>query len=201
MYGDEIDKIDKKLSDHYQKALIANDLFYFILDDDMLCDALQEGTDSANAGYVKLNFDGKIPVIEAKAINFPILIHEMTKGVLSLLSVPGIQHMTQELVDEVDFIMAEIYEIRFGASIWQEFHSMIDVNDYDIKKLLFIEIFKKDSVEFHTFMYKVLNEPEIAKKEVKNIAKNIRTSIINYQFEKESIGNDDTNIDFSNFTL
>ena len=201
MYGDEINNINKKLSDCYQKALIANDLFYFILDDDQLADALQGGNDSSNAGYVKLNFDGKIPIIEAKAINFPILIHEITKGVITLLSVPGIQNMTQELVDEIDFIMAEIYEIRFGASIWEEFHSTIDVKDYDVKKLIIIEIFKKNSIDFHQFMFNVLNNTDVAKKEVKKIANKIKTSIMNYKFEKEAIGDDDEPVDFSNFTL
>jgi hypothetical protein len=188
MYRDEIEKIDSSLPLIYQKALIANDLFYFILNDNMLADALASDDDSNNAGYVKLNFDGDVPVIEAKAINFPILIHEMTKGCISLFSIPGIQEMTQELVDETDFVMAEIYEIRFGPTIWQAFHATIDLDDHDIKKLIIIELFKKESEEFHEFMNDALNKPEKAQREVKSIVKKIRQKIMDYEFEK---ANDD----------
>ena len=199
MYGEEMDKISPDLSTLYQKALISNDLFYYLLDDDMLADQLESDDDSLNAGYVKINFDGPVPVIEAKAINFPILIHEMTKGCITLFSIPGIQDMTQEIIDETDFVMAEIYEIRFGPTIWQSFHSTIDVEDYDIKKLIMVELFKKESEEFHEFMKDVLNNPEAAQKETKRIAKDIKMKIMNYEFEKQADEEDLPDVDFSQF--
>lgn len=184
MYRDEIEAISPELPDAYQKALISNDLFYFALPDGMLSKSLKEGNTENNAGYVRLNFDGKVPKIEAKAINFPILIHEMTKGLITLFSVPGIQNMTQEQVDEVDYIMAELYEIRFGAILWQEFHNTIDVDDYDIKKLIIMKIFSMDAEDFHAFMGHVINNPEKAQREVKSIVRTIRQNIMNYEFEK-----------------
>ena len=199
MYGDEMDAISPQLSKYYQMALIANDLFYYLLNDDMLSDMLDSDDDSLNAGYVKLNFDGPIPVIEAKAINFPILIHEMTKGCISLFSIPGIQDMTQEIVDETDFVMAEIYEIRFGPTIWQAFHSSIDVEDYDIKKLIMVELFKKESEDFHEFMKDVLNNPEGAQKETRRIAQEIKLKIMNYEFEKQAHEEDLPDVDFTQF--
>lgn len=200
LYKEQMDAVSPELSDAYQRALIANDLFYFVMDDDQLADMLDSDDDSLNAGYVKLNFDGPIPVIEAKAVNFPILIHEMTKGCISLFSVPGIQNMTQEIVDETDFVMAELYEIRFGPTIWQAFHGAIDVDDYDIKKLIFIELFKKDSEEFHEFMNDVLNNPDQAQNEVKKIARSIKSKIMEYNFEKEN-NEELPDVDFSQFGL
>jgi hypothetical protein len=198
LYGEEMNKISPQLSTHYQKALIANDLFYYIMDDDMLGNMMDSNDDSANAGYVKLNFDGPIPVIEAKAINFPILIHEMTKGCITLFSIPGIQNMTQEIIDETDFVMAELYEIRFGPTIWQEFHMLIDLDDYDVKKLIMVEVFKKEAEEFHEFMNDVMNKPDEAKKELKRIAKDIKMRIMNYEFEKE-LNEELPDVDFSQF--
>jgi hypothetical protein len=168
------------------------------MDDDMLGNMMDSNDDSANAGYVKLNFDGPIPVIEAKAINFPILIHEMTKGCITLFSIPGIQNMTQEIIDETDFVMAELYEIRFGPTIWQEFHMLIDLDDYDVKKLIMVEVFKKEAEEFHEFMNDVMNKPDEAKKELKRIAKDIKMRIMNYEFEKE-LNEDLPDVDFSQF--
>jgi hypothetical protein len=106
--------------------------------------------------------------------------------------------MTQETIDETDFVMAELYEIRFGPTIWQSFHSAIDVDDYDVKKLIMVELFKKDSEEFHEFMNDVLNKPDEAQKEIKRIAKDIKMKIMNYEFEKES-NEDLPDVDFSQF--
>lgn len=185
LYRDEFEELCPGITEIYQKALIANDMIYFMLDDDQLNGQLSDGDDSSNAGYCKLNFDGDIPIIEAKAISAPILIHEISKAIITFLSIPGIQNMDQDTIDETDFVMAELWDIRFGPTIWVEFHDSIDVNDYDIKKLIIMELFKLDSNEFIDFMYDVLNNKEKARKEVKYIAKGIRNKIMNYQFDQD----------------
>ena len=168
------------------------------MDDDALADNLDKCNDDSNAGYVRINFDGPIPVIEAKATCFPFLIHEMTKGCISLFSIPGIQNMTQESIDEVDYVMAELYEIRFGPTIWEKFHGLIDPVDYDIKKLIMVEIFKKEAQEFHDFMLMVFNNPKEAQKEIGGIVKIIRVNIMEYNFENVT---DDNlpDVDFTEF--
>jgi hypothetical protein len=191
MYHDEFEGICTTITNVYQKALIANDLFYFILDDDSLQEELESDNDNANAGYCRLNFDGDIPVIEAKAISAPILLHELTKCLITFFSIPGIQNMDQETIDETDYVMAELWDIRFGVNIWSEFHSIIDQKDYDIKKLIITELFKMDSETFvKGFMYNVMNNQVLAKKEVEYIVRKIRNSIIEYEFEKDSDGID-----------
>ncbi len=187
LYKDEFEEIIPQITQIYQKALIANDLFYFILNDDVLADQLSVGDDSSNAGYCRLNFDGDIPVIEAKAINAPILIHELTKALISLFSIPGIQNMSQETIDETDFLMAELWDIRFGPKLWSNLHAIIDIKDYDIKKLILVEIFKMDSETFvKDFMYHVMNDHEKASDIVKHISMKIRHRIMEYNFETSS---------------
>jgi hypothetical protein len=191
MYREDFERLCPNITGVYQKALIANDLFYFILDDDSLNSQLSDGDDSSNAGYCRLNFDGDIPVIEAKAISAPILLHEVTKALITFFSIPGIQNMDQKTIDETDYVMAELWDIRFGTTLWGNFHSVIDVNDYDIKKLIITELFKMDSETFvKEFMYNVMNNQELAKKDVSYIVKKIRNRIMEYDFEKESDGID-----------
>ena len=185
LYRDEFEQLCPNVTELYQKALIANDLIYFMLDDDDLHGQLSGGDDSSNAGYCRLNFDGDIPVIEAKAISTPILIHEITKAVISFLSIPGIQEMDQEVIDETDFVMAELWDIRFGPTIWTEFHNCFDVNDYDIKKLVIMELFKLNSAEFCDFMNNVLNNKEKVKKDIKYMVKDIRVKIMDFNIESD----------------
>jgi hypothetical protein len=187
LYHDDFNEIIPGITELYNNALIANDLIYFMFDDDALHINVNSDNDNINAGYCRINFDGEVPVIEAKAINTPILIHEMTKALISLFSIPGIQNMDQNVIDETDFLMGEIWDIRFGPSIWEDFHSIIDEKDYDIKKLIITELFKIDSEEFvKTFMYNVLNNQEEARKYVRYIVKQIRNRIMDYQFDNEN---------------
>jgi hypothetical protein len=187
LYHNDFELIIPNITNFYQKALIANDLFYFILDDDSLNSQLASGDDNSNAGYCRINFDGDVPVIEAKAINAPILLHEINKALITLFTIPGIQNMDQDVIEETDYVMAELWDIRFGSTIWSKFHSIIDINDYDIKKLIITELFKIESETFvKEFMYNVMNNEELAKKEVKYIVKNIRNRIMEYEFEKDS---------------
>lgn len=185
MYKDDFNNLCPDITDIYQKFLISNDLYYFILDDDMLMQMLSVGVTDSNAGYCRINFDGDIPVIEAKAINAPILLHEVTKALVTFLSIPGIQDLGQDVVDETDYVLAELWDIRFGFTLWTTLHSLINEYDYDIKKLILIELFKMDSEKFvKEFMYNVLNDEKQAKKEIEYIVKKIRNSILEYEFEQ-----------------
>lgn len=184
LYKDEFENIAPGITDHYNKAFVCNDFSYFMIDDDMFMDAVKS-TSSNNAGYSEIKFvDGK-PVIVAKSICAMLLIHEMTKGIISLLSVPGIQNMSQKTVDETDFLAAELWDLRFGPKLWEEFHGLIDPDDYDIKKLIIMQLFNLPSDEFVSFFHNVLNNKEAAQKEVSYIVKKIRRDIMDY-----NMGND-----------
>jgi hypothetical protein len=188
LYADEIESIVPNITPLYQKSLIANDLFYYIISDEMLKNKI-ESSDSNNAGYVSLDFSGEIPKIIAKAINFPILIHEITKGIISLLSVAGLpKEMAKKIIDYTDTIIAELWDIRLFPVLWSNLHSIIDPNDHDIKKLILIELFKKDAEDFIEFMSLLEHRPDYAKKEIDAIVKQKRYEIMEYNFMNDEDG-------------
>ena len=188
LYADEIESIVPNITPLYQKALIANDLFYYIISDEMLKDQI-ESSDSNNAGYVSLDFSGETPKIIAKAINFPILIHEITKGIISLLSVAGLpKEMAKKIIDYTDTIIAELWDIRLFPVLWSNLHSVIDPSDHDIKKLILIELFKKDAESFIDFMSLLEHRPDYAKKEIDAIVKQKRYEIMEYNFMNDEDG-------------
>lgn len=183
-YNKEFNDINPKLIESYQNSLISNDLFYYMISDGSFKNILGMIVNTNNASYTKIRFENGKPVIEVRAINGPNLIHEMVKGLISLFSVPGIQNMSQEVVDETDYVMAELWDIRFGVELWSKFHSVIDINDYDIKKLIFIELFKLESDYFcEVFMKSVLGDQKEAKSIVSNISKQIKNDILLYNLD------------------
>jgi len=198
LYRTEIEEIVPNVSEFYQKALIANDLFYYAISDEMF-ESQIESDDSSNAGYVKLDFSGEVPKIIAKAINLPILIHEMIKGIISLFSVVGLVGVenADKIVDYTDTIIGELWDIRLFPVIWADFHALIDEEDYDIKKLILIELFKKEPEEFIEFMSLLEHRPDYAKKEIKDIVKQKRVEIMEYNFDND----DYDSIDLSDLGL
>ena len=187
LYREDIEKIVPNVTPYYQKALIANDLFYYLIGDDMFQQQI-ESDNSNNAGYVELDFSGEIPKIIAKAMNFPILIHEMTKGIISLFSVAGLpKENAEKVIDYADTIIAELWDIRLFPTMWGNLHGLIDVDDYDIKKLILIELFKKDAEDFIDFMSLVEHRPDYAKKEIDGIVKKKRMEIMEYNFSNDDL--------------
>ena len=187
LYRDEIEEIVPEVIPFYQKALIANDLFYYLISDEDFQQQI-ESNDSNNAGYVELDFSGETPKIIAKAMNFPILILEMTKGIISLFSVAGLpKEGAKKIIDYTDTIIAELWDIRLFPTMWGNFHSLIDPQDYDIKKLVVIELFKKDAEDFIDFMSLLEHRPDYAKKEIDSIIKEKRMEIMEYNFNNDDL--------------
>ena len=187
LYRDEIEKIVPEVIPFYQKALIANDLFYYLISDEDFQQQI-ESNDSNNAGYVELDFSGETPKIIAKAMNFPILILEMTKGIISLFSVAGLpKEGAKKIIDYTDTIIAELWDIRLFPTMWGNLHSLIDPQDYDIKKLVVIELFKKDAEDFIDFMSLLEHRPDYAKKEIDSIIKEKRIEIMEYNFNNDDL--------------
>lgn len=187
LYRDEIEEIVSGVTPFYQKALIANDLFYYLISDEDFQQQI-ESNDSNNAGYVELDFSGETPKIIAKAMNFPILILEMTKGIISLFSVAGLpKEGAKKIIDYTDTIIAELWDIRLFPTMWGNLHSLIDPQDYDIKKLVIIELFKKDTEDFIDFMSLLEHRPDYAKKEIDSIIKGKRMEIMEYNFNNDDL--------------
>ncbi len=197
LYSEQIEAIVPDVITFYQKALCANDLFYYMISDDMLKQQI-ESSDQNNAGYFMLDFEGEIPKIIVKAINLPILIHEMKKGLISLFAVPGLpEEDSDKVIDYADTIISELWDIRLFPNMWANLHSLIDPDDYDVKKLILIELFKKPADEFIYFMSLLEHNQDQAKKEIEGIVKQKRREIMEYNFME----NDFDGFDLSNLGL
>lgn len=200
--SDELENMMPGIIDIYKKVILSNDLVYYLLGDPEFEKLIDEEMASS---YVRVRFDGDVPVIEAKAFSFPILVHEMVKGVIELLSVPGLpkeKEMALTVLEECDYVKAEPWDCRLGPVFWEAFYSLINVDDYPIKKLIIRDLIKLSAEDFNKFMYNVLNAPDKAKKEVNNIVKAIKGQISDYQFIKDEDEDEDLpDIDFSQFGL
>jgi hypothetical protein len=184
--GEELNNIIPDITKLYHQTILSNDLLYYYMDDTTFCKEFIEQDQVSS--YVRVNFDGDIPVIEAKAFSFPILVHEMVKGIIELLATQGQpedEETAKMVLDLCDVMKAEMWGCRLGPELWISLHELIDTNQYDIKKLILMDVFKKSAKEFNEFFYDVLNNKEKAKRELFNIGNKHRKKITDFTLDSD----------------
>jgi hypothetical protein len=182
---DEIADINPRLNANYSKMMAGADLMYMTMEDKML---------SSVGGLVQVEFpqsEEEPSKIIAKAVTFPVLIHEIVKGVMELLASHGLpkdKHITEYVIGKADFTAAEPWDMRLGPSIWEKFTDCIDVDDFDIKHHIFAELVSLDVDDFNRAMREIM----AGTKEGKRIVQELTDEI------KEEIRKDDFNMNLAN---
>jgi len=120
---------------------------------------------------ISINFDeeeeevpseGLVPVIEAQAVVFPLLVHELIKGALELSAINwGGDHLDFEeqkgVLRKTDTLENEVWGMRLGPIMWEKFLKCIPPEDYDIKQWIFRELSKLPAQQFHEFMKEIIS--------------------------------------------
>lgn len=95
--------------------------------------------------------------IQARAINFPMLVHEIVKGLFELISLQGFKgskEQNQAVVDKVDLLTNEPYDLKYGKFIFDALRDVALNNNAESKTIpyFFAEVYKLDDEEFIEFV-------------------------------------------------
>lgn len=155
----------------YGIMMSINDLSYWQLSDETI---KQMGNSGAGKEQVERpeDEDGVAKVV-ARGINFPVLVHELIKGVLELFAIQG-RPEDEDTYDEVesseDTLEKEMWDLRLGPAIWDRLRNqfpediLIDENKRELQNYLLVEIFKLPAKKFLVFMREVLQGTENGKR-------------------------------------
>lgn len=181
MYDDELSDIDPKLANKYSKLMSAADYMYYVIP------KMENGV---NGGVVRVQFPTKEnpkAVIHAQAMAFPVLIHELVKGVMELISAHGLpkdKEMAQYVIDKADFLAAEPWDMRLGPALWGRFTDCIDSNDFHLKHHIYTEMVSLPVDEFNDKMREVMAGTKEGKNIIKEIANNIKSEFQEDEFNE-----------------
>jgi hypothetical protein len=201
-------EVDRKLTNmnptlprKYSKMMAAADYNYLTSDDSMAKSA---------GGRVNVEFDGDKPVIHAQAMTFPVLIHELVKGVMEILSMHGLpedEKLTEYVTGKADFMNAEPWDMRLGPAIWERFTSCIDAEDFDKKHHIYTDLVSLPTKEFNHTMREIMLGSKEGKQKIREIVKQIDEDMERDAYEEsvremndsdDSLGLDDLdNIDLN----
>ena len=184
MVDDELTDLDPRLPNKYAKMMAAADYMYYIM---------PEMENGVTGGIVKVQFptaSNPKAVIYAQAMVFPVLIHELVKGVMELLSAHGLpknKKIGEFVINKADFLAAEPWDMRLGPAIWERFTKMIDADDFKLKHHIYSELAALPVKEFNHKMREIMANTKEGKKIIDEIVNSIKTELKEDEFN-EAIG-------------
>lgn len=174
MVDEELTNIDPRLPNKYAKLMSAADYTYYVVPD------LEE---AVSGGVVRVEYptaENPKAKIHAEAMVFPVLVHEIVKGVMELLSAHGLpkdKKMLEYVTNKADFLAAEPWDMRLGPAIWGRFTEMIDADDFNMKHHVYSELASLPAREFHEQMKEIMAGTKRGKTIVKEIVAGVKRDI------------------------
>lgn len=189
---ENIKNIDPKLPEMYSKLMTMLDISYFTMED-IIEMSVKTGSSVAGSVSVEEINEGDIDTkIVAKGIIFPILLHEIIKGIEDSLAREQFRNKDVDFIKEVygqtDTFENEIMQIRIGPEIIDslinlspdEYLENPKINPW-FKKVMYSNSPKKFLKLISLIVSKSEDENKMAKNEIQNMV-NISKELL-YQYE------------------
>jgi len=166
LFKEYIDNINPALVEKYNEIL---KLAFGIYDDEnaiaMLLAALAQGQ-KAQGGESEMEYDEENEqfVIKAKAICFPMLVHEIVKGLYEIVGTKGFsadREKNQAIVNAIDKLSNEPNDLRFGKFLYDaisKIYNESDIEDARVRELFFGKVYELPDEEFFPFVENAVND-------------------------------------------
>jgi len=188
LFKEYLDTIDDKLVDKYADIL---KLSFGIYDDEnaiALMLSLMAQNQKMQGGESEMVYDEDNDqfVIKARAICFPMLVHEIVKGLYEIVGTEGFgpdKEKNKAIVKAVDKLSNEPNDLRFGKFIYDaisKLYNESNIDDARVRELFFASLYKLPDDEFFPFVENAINNeltPEQkrwAAGEMKDIEKDLK---------------------------
>jgi hypothetical protein len=165
LFREYLDDLNPDLVNKYSEIL---KLAFGIYDDEnaiaMMLSMLAQGQ-KMQGGESEMEYDEENEqfVIKARAICYPMLVHEIVKGLYEIIGTEGFgadKEKNQAIVGSVDKLSNEPNDLRFGKFIYDAISNLYNsgnINDPRVRELLFTEIYKLPEEEFIPFIENAVN--------------------------------------------
>ena len=165
LFRDYLDAFDEELVAKYNEIL---KLSFGIYDDEnaiamLLAMIAQKQNMPGGSSEMVYDEDEEQFVIKARAICFPMLVHEIVKGLYEIVGTEGFgadKEKNQAIVGAVDKLSNEPRDFQYGKFIYDaisDIYNSGNINDPRVRELLFTEIYKLTEEEFIPFIENAIN--------------------------------------------
>jgi len=166
VFKDYLDEINPALVEKYNEIL---KLAFGIYDDEnaiaMMLAALAQGQ-KMQGGESEMEYDEENEqfVIKARAICFPMLVHEIVKGLYEIVGTEGFgddNEKNQAIINAVDKLSNEPRDLQYGKFFYDAISNLYNkssINDSRVRELFFKAVYKLIDDEFFPFVENAVNE-------------------------------------------
>ena len=202
LVNEKLNDINPDLVGLYSIVMSVNDLMYWVMPD-MEGMIGGGGAEQAMAGKEELDLETDPPTIKAKGLMFPILVHELYKGVMEYVSAHGLPSdpdMAQEVIGMEDTLPAEVWDLRLGPVIWEKFLEVYPDDFFDadeqkrIKNYFYFKFVSLEAEQFLSLAKEILSGSQKGKDQVKKMIDEIVNQLKQEDYEDAS-GEEPTQID------
>lgn len=202
---EELDRLDPRLLNLYGVLMSIADLMYWIVPDQMT--QMMAGAGEGVQGSEEVDDTTDPPTIKAKGLFFPVLIHELIKGVYEVLGTQGLPDdpkAAEMVMGSQDTLPYEIWDLRLGPVIWERFTAAYPEDLYEddmreIQNYLFSRFSALSTEEFFEVAREIIGDSEKGQKIVQRMVDEIVEELRQYDLEDALGGSDDDEEDDDEF--
>lgn len=152
LVSDELSRLDPNLLNHYGVTQALMEHLYWLYPD-------MEGMAGSGGGQMgqsEVDDETDPPTVKARAMTFPLLVHELVKGVYEVFGTHGLPDdpkQAEMVLGAEDTLPAEIWDSRLGPIFWEKFleaypDKLFDDDMKHIQHYLFVRFSKLSAQEF-----------------------------------------------------
>jgi|TARA_B110000503_G_C7173291_1_gene425572 hypothetical protein len=194
---DELNRLDPSLLNLYGVLMSIADLMYWIVPDEVT--QMMSGSGEGIQGSEEVDDTTDPPTIKAVGLFFPILIHELLKGVYEVIGTQGLPDdpkSAEMVMASQDTLPYEIWDLRLGPVIWEKFiesypDDLFEDDLREIQNYLFSRFSSLTTSEFFEVAKEIMKGSEKGKKIVKRMVDEINEELRQYDYEDAMSSSDD----------
>ena len=160
----------------YGQMMSMNDLNYWLFPDQLVKQSSKEGP---QAGNEEVDRNTEPPTIYARGINFPVLVHELIKGLMEFFALQPQDDNNSNYYEKIsseDTITKEDWDLRLGVAIWSRLRRLIPSELHTDEKIelqnyILNHIFNMPAKQYLRLMREVLGQTREGKRAIENIAR------------------------------
>jgi len=165
MMKEYVDDINPELVQSYKELM---DKVFGVYDDEqalaLMMSMAGRGGQVGAGGVVNAYFEEDKFIIQAQAMIFPMLVHEIVKGLYEILSLEGFTsdpEQNQNIIKNVDKLQNEPEDLRYGKYIYDsllDFVNSMEISDNRVRDYFLTELYKLPTPEFVSIVENIIND-------------------------------------------
>jgi hypothetical protein len=147
------------------------------------------------------------PTIKAKAFTFPLLVHEIVKGIYSLYGDQGLPNdpvQRSMVVGAEDTLPAEIWDSRLGPIFWEKFREswpdkLYEEDQRHLQQYLFMKLSQLEAKDFMVLAKAIVADKPEAKEVINRMVNEIVEILKKHEYESKMSDDEDDEDDSENY--